>query len=66
MWVEVTKWHEKEIEGLLASDPHYVKSLRAGSRVRVKLADIYDYIFRKADGTLEGNETGKILERRSG
>jgi uncharacterized protein YegJ (DUF2314 family) len=63
MWVEVTTWHEKEVEGILTNDPYYVKRLHDGSRVTVALGDVYDYIFYKADGTEEGNETGKVLDR---
>lgn len=64
MWVEITKWGPDYIEGILANDPFYVKTLHSGSRVRVTFADIYDYIWRHADGTQEGNESGKVLEKR--
>ena len=64
MWVEVTSWGVHNMEGLLTSDPYYVKDLHAGSRVMVPLDEVYDYIFYHADGTEEGNETGKILEQR--
>ena len=64
MWVEVVKWGEKILEGVLTSDPYYVKNIRAGSRVTVRLDDIYDYILYKPDGTQEGNETGRLLELR--
>lgn len=63
MWVEIVKWGPKEVEGLLTSDPRYVKRLHPGSRVTVRLDDIFDYILYKPDGTQEGNESGKVLER---
>ncbi len=63
MWVEVVKWGPKHVEGLLTSDPYYVKKLRAGSKVSVPFDDIFDYILYKVDGTQEGNESGKVLER---
>lgn len=66
MWVEVTKWKKDAIEGILSSDPYYVKKLRAGMRVTVALADVYDYILYKPDGSEEGNETGKVLMSRGG
>lgn len=62
MWVEVVGWRENAVEGILANDSYYDKSLREGKRVVVKLDDIYDYIHHKPDGTQEGNETGKVLE----
>ena len=64
MWVEVLAWKKDSIEGVLANDPFYVKRLKAGSRVTIPLADVYDYIHYRPDGTVEGNETGKILEKR--
>lgn len=63
MWVEVVKWREAAVEGVLTSDPYYVKKIHPGSKVTVPFADIYDYIYYKADGSREGNETGKILEQ---
>jgi uncharacterized protein YegJ (DUF2314 family) len=64
MWVEVVKWGAKDLDGILANDPFYVKKLHDGSRVTVRLDDIYDYLLHKPDGTEEGNESGKVLERR--
>ena len=64
MWVEVVAWKKDSIEGVLANDPFYVKRLKAGSRVTIPLTDVYDYIHYRPDGTGEGNETGKILEKR--
>lgn len=64
MWVEVVSWGKAHIDGVLMSNPRYVKTVRPGSKVEVPFADIYDYIFYKPDGTEEGNETGKVLEAR--
>lgn len=63
MWVEIVKWGARSVEGTLSSDPYYVKDLHAGSRVTVAFDDIYDYILYHSDGTQEGNESGKVLER---
>jgi len=65
MWVEVTKWEGDIIEGILDNDPDFVKSVRAGSRVSVNVNEAFDYIFTHADGSQEGNETGKLLEQRA-
>lgn len=62
MWVEIVKWEEDIIEGILQNDPYEVPKLKAGSIVKVKQSDIFDYIYYKSDGSYEGNETGKIIE----
>lgn len=63
MWVEVTTWSETVIKGTLVNEPFWVKGLRPGSPVMIKEADIFDYIWIKSDGSREGNETGKILDK---
>ena len=62
MWVEITKWNKDSVDGILANESYYDKSLKEGKLVTVKLCDVYDYIFHKPDGTTEGNETGKVLQ----
>lgn len=64
MWVEVVSWGPRHVEGILSSEPHYVKRLRSGARVQVTFDEIYDYILHKPGGEEEGNETGKVLQRR--
>ncbi len=64
MWVEVLLWKKDSIEGVLANDPYYVQGIKAGSRVTVRLTDVYDYIHYRPDGTEAGNETGKVLRQR--
>lgn len=64
MWVEVTGWKEEAITGVLMNDPYHVKGLKSGMRVTVKLSNVYDYLHYRPDGTFEGNETGKVLEKR--
>jgi uncharacterized protein YegJ (DUF2314 family) len=66
MWVEVTKWPPcGPIEGILQNDPYFIKNLKSGTQVQVKYADAFDYIFYSADGTKEGNETGRLMEQRT-
>jgi uncharacterized protein YegJ (DUF2314 family) len=62
MWIEVTKWEDSRIKGLLRSEPYHVKELHAGQVVDVLEADVYDYIRQFPDGSREGNETGKVIE----
>jgi uncharacterized protein YegJ (DUF2314 family) len=65
MWVEVLNWpQDGKITGILQNDPFYVSALRAGSRVLIDPAQVFDYIFYRADGTSIGNETGRIMENR--
>jgi uncharacterized protein YegJ (DUF2314 family) len=65
MWVEVTSWQGDKITGLLSNEPFYIPTLHGGQIVEVSEAKVFDYIRRHTDGTSEGNETGKVIERRS-
>lgn len=66
MWVEVMNWPESgRVVGILQNDPYYIKKLRAGSRVVVKAEEVFDYIYYKADGSQEGNETGRLMQQQS-
>lgn len=63
MWVEVTRWRGDRIHGLLTNEPFYIPELHAGQEVTVDQQDVFDYIRRSPDGSSEGNETGKIIQR---
>ena len=62
MWVEVTKWKKRKIEGILQNEPFEIKGLKAGAIVSVEEKEIFDYILYKPDGTIEGNTTGEIIQ----
>jgi uncharacterized protein YegJ (DUF2314 family) len=65
MWVEILKWPEQgKVTGILQNEPHYVKKLRAGSRVLIKPEEVFDYVHYKSDGTEEGNETGRLMQQQ--
>jgi uncharacterized protein YegJ (DUF2314 family) len=65
MWVEVLTWDANgRIHGTLQNQPAKVAALHPGSEVTVRESELFDYIHRKADGTTEGNETGKILAKQ--
>lgn len=64
MWVEVTGWSGPRIRGILQNRPNDVPGLDAGEEVYVKEADVFDYLLHRADGSKEGNETGKLLDRQ--
>ena len=65
MWVEIIKWGNESIAGILQNDPHKIAKLKAGIIVKANEKDVFDYILYKPDGTYEGNETGEILEKRN-
>lgn len=65
MWVEVSSWQGDKIEGLLKNEPYSIPTLHAGQVVEVSEAEVIDYIRRHPDGSSEGNETGKVIEKRS-
>jgi uncharacterized protein YegJ (DUF2314 family) len=64
MWVEVTSWRGKQIGGILQNDPEDVVGLSTGSTVKADEDQVFDYVLHHADGTEEGNETGRILAAR--
>lgn len=65
MWIEVTAWQGDRIDGMLRSDPRYIKNLTAGQIVRVRQADVFDYLRVFPDGRTEGNETTAVLKQAS-
>ena len=64
MWVEVVGWQTASLDGVLMNDSHFDETLRVGRRLSVDLMDVYDYIHYQPDGTVDGNETGKVLRGR--
>ena len=66
MWVEVTEWKDERIQGLLVNEPFDVPDLHSGQVTVVSMEDVFDYQWNKADGSHEGNTTGKIIEAMQG
>jgi len=66
MWVEVRTWRGSALEGVLQDEPFMLQNVRRGARVKLGEAEIYDWVILRSDGTSEGGETSKILERREG
>ncbi|WP_343728170.1 DUF2314 domain-containing protein [Duganella sp.] len=64
MWVEVTKWEEHDITGLLNNEPAQIPTLHSGQIVKVKVADVFDYLLYDGKGGEEGNESGKLMARQ--
>lgn len=65
MWVEVTSWEGTKIKGILKNEPFNIPDLHGGQTVEISEDTVFDYIRRFPDGTEEGNETSKIIERQN-
>lgn len=63
MWVEVATWKGNAIAGMLKNEPAHIPGLHGGQMVEIKEDDVFDYYVVRPDGTREGNETSKILEK---
>jgi uncharacterized protein YegJ (DUF2314 family) len=66
MWVEVQRWKNGKIKGVLIDDPEYVPSLHDGAIVEIKEAEVFDYVRHFPDGHDEGNTTGAMIEKMQG
>lgn len=66
MWVEVLRWNGDTIEGVLSNEPFNIPDLHAGQRVQGSMDDVFDYLYQRADGAIEGNETTEIILRMQG
>jgi uncharacterized protein YegJ (DUF2314 family) len=64
MWVEVDGFRGAEILGKLDNDPQYVPTLKLGSAVKVRAADVADYALFRGDEIVEGNASQRVLEHR--
>jgi len=63
LWVELRQWSGTNMSGVLANEPYAVPNLHKGDLVAVRQADVFDYIWKKADGTREGNGTAPFVTR---
>lgn len=66
MWVEITRWEDDVIHGLLRNEPFDIPDLHAGQKVEVDPDEVFDYLRLFADGREEGNSTGAVIERMQG
>ena len=51
------------LRGLLRNQPFNIPDLKAGMEVFVRQEEVFDYLHVLPDGTREGNETGKLIEK---
>lgn len=61
LWVEVRGWRGSIISGVVATTPAKTRAVVAGQSVTVDQAQVFDYVWKKADGTREGNTTAAFL-----
>jgi uncharacterized protein YegJ (DUF2314 family) len=61
LWVQVVSWRGSSIDGVLRSEPSWVTGLASGDVVALDQAAVFDYLWRRADGSSEGNETEVFL-----
>lgn len=57
LWIELTEWRGDRMKGVLANEPINVPGLRKGDVVDVVQGDVFDYVWKRPDGTREGNWT---------
>ena len=61
MWVELRSVNGDELTGVLVNEPYNVEGLRKGDTIAFQLDEVFDYIWKRADGSREGNTTAKFL-----
>lgn len=64
MWVDVVAFGKDSLEGTLANQPDVIKSLRDGQKVKVKLANVADYVHKDQSGELAGGYSIEVLKKR--
>jgi uncharacterized protein YegJ (DUF2314 family) len=61
MWVELTSVRGDELSGTLLNEPHDVEGLRKGDPITLRQAEMFDYVWKKGDGSREGNTTAAFV-----
>jgi uncharacterized protein YegJ (DUF2314 family) len=64
MWVDVVAWKGDTFVGSLDNDPESVKNVKVGQTVRVKLADVADFIAVAPDGSQSGGYSVEVMKKR--
>jgi uncharacterized protein YegJ (DUF2314 family) len=62
LWVQVVSWRGRAIDGVLRSEPAWIEGMAEGDVVSVDQGGVFDYLWRRADGSSEGNETEAFLD----
>ncbi|MDP2310465.1 MAG: DUF2314 domain-containing protein [Pseudomonadota bacterium] len=61
MWVELTSVRGDELSGTLLNEPVDVDGLRKGDPITLRQGEMFDYVWKKSDGSREGNTTAALL-----
>lgn len=61
LWVEVQRWQGSILRGVVATEPSRTRSVRKGQEVTIDQAQVFDYVWKRADGSREGNGTAGFL-----
>lgn len=61
LWLEVDSWNGETLTGKLATAPSAVAGLKKGDKVSVRQDDVFDYVWKHADGSREGSLTKNFL-----
>ena len=61
MWVELRRVDGATLEGVLLNEPFDVPGLRKGDSIQLGEEDVFDYVWKRADGAREGNTTAAFL-----
>jgi hypothetical protein len=61
MWVELRTVAGANMTGVLLNEPYDVDGLHKGDEVSLSADDLFDYVWKKSDGSREGNTTAKFL-----
>ncbi len=61
LWVEVQEWQGSILRGIVATPPSKTRAVQKGQAVTIDQAQVYDYVWKKADGSREGNTTAAFL-----
>jgi len=61
MWVAITDWSGAALRGELLNQPQGIDDLSQGDAVAVSGDEVFDYLLRGADGSVEGGATEDFL-----
>lgn len=62
VFVRVTEWQERQVQGTIASEPDLVKNYRLKQVISFPESAILDWTISHPDGSEEGNYVGKLLD----
>lgn len=62
MWVEIVEWNDSEIRGKLYNESPNMSNLKKGIMVSINESDVFDYITKNEDGSIDGNETENYIK----